>query len=375
MTKKGQQVNPFTPLFGKVPSVIAGRQDVILSIVDALESPAVSPELCSIIKGMRGSGKTTLLRHLAFRAQELGWVCAYTTATKGMLNDLLIKTKNASSHLIEDNRGKKLTHIGIGNAFSVSWENEEKNYTNWQAEITALLDELAESQTGIFFVVDEVDSSLPEMIQLATVFQMLLGENKKVALLMAGLPNNISSLLTGKTTSFLRRSQQFNLGCVPDFEIKEAFRLTVEEGGKKIGQDALDVATKAICGFPFLMQLVGFRAWNASASSEVISVEHVEQGVKVSKEEIKTKIFEATFNELSEADKEFLFAMNKKGEFTERSTIAKETGRDSSWISRHKKRLLQAGVIEEPRQGKFKFSLPSFAEFLEEEKQNASWLP
>ena len=42
---------------------------------------------------------------------------------------------------------------------------------------------------------------LEEMVQLATVFQLLIGENKKVALFMGGLPYHVASLLLGKTTS------------------------------------------------------------------------------------------------------------------------------------------------------------------------------
>lgn len=367
MSDQQQNTNPFTPLFGRVPAVIAGREDIIASLSEALESDAISPELCSIITGVRGSGKTTLLRHLSFCAEQLGWVVASTTAEKGMLKDLLVKAKTSAAHLVEKKEQRKITQVGIGSIGSVAWETTSDEDSNWRSKITLLLDELSKTNTGILFVVDEIDASLEEMTQLATVFQLLVGENKKVALFMAGLLYHVSSLLLGKTTSFLRRAQQFKLGSIPDYAIKEAFCLTIQEAGKEIDKDALDYAVKVIDGFPYLLQLVGFRAWNASKNSQTITLKNVKQGAEIAKEELRDKIFTSTMQELSNGDKEFLKAMNKDNEYTLRCEIEKATKRDSSWISRYKKRLLEAGVIEEPFQGKFKFSLPNFAEYLAQE--------
>lgn len=368
MGKQHEQINPFTPLFGKVPAVIAGREDIIARLSDALESDAASPELCSIITGVRGSGKTTLLRYLESCAGELGWVVASTTAEKGMLDDLLLKARESAAHLVEKKGKKKLTQVGVAPLGSLAWENDADEGANWRSNITSLLDELAKSDTGILFVVDEIDGSLDEMVRLATVFQLLIGENRKVALFMAGLPYHVSSLLLGKTTSFLRRAQQFKLGPIPDYAVEEAFRATVQEAGKGIEDDALDFAVQAIDGFPYLLQLVGFRAWNASRDARTIALSHVEQGVRVAKEELKDRVFASTLEELSAGDMEFLAAMKKDGAYTSRPEIAQATGRDSSWISRYKKRLLEAGVVEEPRRGKLKFALSGFAEYLAEEE-------
>ncbi len=368
MDEQREQTNPFTPLFGKVPAIIAGREDIIARLSGALESDAASPELCSIITGVRGSGKTTLLRYMGFRAEQLGWIVASTTAGEGMLDDLLAKVRTSAAHLVEKKGKRKITQVGVAPLGSVAWQNAPEQDANWRSDITALLDELSKTGTGILFVVDEIDGSLDEMIRLATVFQLLVGENKKVALFMAGLPYHVSSLLLGKTTSFLRRAQQFKLESIPPYAVKEAFRATVREAGKSIDEDALDCAVEAIGGFPYLLQLVGFRAWNASQDSRTIRLGDVEQGAQLAKEEMKDRIFASTVEELSNGDREFLAAMDKNAAYTLRSEVAKATGRDSSWVSRYKKRLLEAGVIEEPRQGKLKFALPGFAEYLSEEE-------
>ena len=213
---------------------------------------------------------------------------------------------------------------------------------------------------------DEVNGNLDEMVQLVSTFQLLVRENRKVALLMAGLPFQVSSLLSGKSTSFLRRAARHELGAIPSHEVKEAFRLTVEEGEKKITSGALQAAADAIDGFPFMFQLVGYRSWNASRDSEEISPEAVSKGVEIATEELAARIYDATLAELSKGDIEFLLAMNSDGTLTERSTIMERTGRNGNWASTYRRRLLEAGVLAEPRQGVYFFSLPSFAEYVDE---------
>ena len=80
MTDLNEPNNPFTPVFGRVPAVLAGRTTVIDSLLGALESGGSSPDLCSIVSGFRGSGKPTLLQYVKFRAEEHGSIVASVTA-------------------------------------------------------------------------------------------------------------------------------------------------------------------------------------------------------------------------------------------------------------------------------------------------------
>lgn len=51
------RANPFTPVFGKVPPFMAGREQVIRDIAAALVSNGNSPDICSLFVGARGTGK------------------------------------------------------------------------------------------------------------------------------------------------------------------------------------------------------------------------------------------------------------------------------------------------------------------------------
>ena len=180
---------------------------------------------------------------------------------------------------------------------------------------------------------------------------------------MAGLPFRVSALLTGKSTSFLRRAAQHSLGSIPSYEVKEAFRLTVEDAEKSISDEALDAAAKAIDGFPFMFQLVGYRAWNAARLADVITLQDVEQGAKIAQEELESRVFLSTLAELSAGDLEFLRAMNVSGP-TSRGVIGERLGKPSGFVSTYKRRLLEAGVIEESVPGTLRFALPGFGQYL-----------
>ncbi len=356
------QANPFTPIFGKVPAYMAGRQFVIDEMIQAFEGAGSDPNLCSIFVGARGTGKTALLTYLGYRAQQSGWIVADTTASAGMLDDILQRVKESASHLIPAEQSRKATGIGIASLGSIPWENVSSS-ANWRTKMNAIFKQLEETQTGIAITVDEIDASLPEMVELVTTYQHFVREGKKVSLLMAGLPYRVSALLSGKSTSFLRRAARHNLGSIPNYEVIEAFRLTVEDGGKQIDDDALELACEAVDGFPFMFQLVGYRSWNASRQSANITAAHVRQGVKVAQEEFEDRVLEATCAELSKGDMLFLRAMNSDGP-TSRADVMARTGKKSSWVSTYKKRLLEAGVIDEPETGAFKFALPGMAEYL-----------
>lgn len=358
--------NPFTPVFGKVPAYLAGRERIIDDMICAFEVGEGDPNLSSIFVGARGTGKTALLSRLAVEASSRGWVAASVTAVPGMLDDIMQRATEQAAHLVETAPKRRATGIGVGRLVSISWENVANLSLNWRSKMNALLDQLAQTETGLLITVDEVNPHLDEMIQLATTYQHFVREGRKVALLMAGLPYSVSMLLSGESTSFLRRAFRHDLGSIPAQDVEEAFVATIEDAGKTIEQSALSKAVEATGGFPFMCQLVGYRMWNASRGEDVITEENVEVGVRLAQSELRRQIFDATFNELSDGDVDFLRAMLVDDGETDSSALAGRLGRSSGHVSAYKKRLLESGIIEEGLRGKLRFSLPGFREYLKE---------
>lgn len=356
--------NPFTPVFGKVPPFMAGREQITDAMTAVFDHPDNNPDRCSLFIGARGTGKTALLTYLAREAESTGWIAASTTASKGMLEDIRQQAGKAASHLLPASSKRKISSIDIAAVGGISWHDENSTPGNWRSCMEDILDELTGTDTGLLITVDEIDPSLDEMVQLVTTYQHFVREDRKVALLLAGLPHRMSGLLSGKTTSFLRRAAQHRLGSIPRYEVEEAFRLTVESGGGEIEDEALEEIVEAIDGFPFMFQLVGYRAWNAAKSADSIDAQSAQRGIRLAQEELENRIFDATYAELSRSDIEFLEAMAAIGDSVARVALQNKLGKSSSHISTYKKRLLEAGVIEEKTQGVFSFALPGFKDYV-----------
>lgn len=357
--------NPFTPSFGEVPAHLAGRKQIVDDLLRAFSSERRRPELTTLLSGARGTGKTTLLSLLAAKAESLGWAVVDTTALPGMLEDIEIGARRNASHLLKP-ATRKVAGFEISPLGGMQLEPAEKPRDNWRFRITDLLDQLEAAGSGLLVTVDEVDPALPDMVELVAVYQHLIREGRKVALLMAGLPHNISALLNDKTVSFLRRAQLFRLGRIADYDVEAALVKTVVEQGRSIDEPALAYAVDQISGFPFMLQLVGYRSWDINPSSSVISIDDVTAGAAQAKCEMDDRILGATYRELSAGDLEFLAAMLEDGDASRISDIVTRLGKSDSSVSQFRRRLIDAGVIGERGRGVIGFELPYFREYLEE---------
>lgn len=360
--------NPFTPSFGEIPAHLAGRKQIIADFDRAFSSSNRRPELTSLFSGARGVGKTALLSVLSSKACSDGWIAVNTTAFPGMLDDIEIGLRRNARHLIDEPSHKKITGIELTSIGALSFENAKEEKTNWRYRIADILDALQSYGTGVVITVDEVDPQLDEMIELAAVFQHFVRENYKVALLMAGLPHNVSALLSNKTVSFLRRAQHYKLERIVNSDVREALVRTIKENGKEIDKDALDIAVESIDGFPFLMQLVGYKSWDIAGTSKTIEKADVALGVKLAKEDLKERILDATYNDLSPEDIRFAVAMLQDSKETKVSDLVERLGRSSAQVGQYRRRLIDAGIIGERRRGVVGFDLPYFREYLAERR-------
>lgn len=356
--------NPFTPSFGQVPPYLAGRSRIIDDMERAFDRGPGDPNLSTILVGARGTGKTALLSYLAEIALSRGWVAASVTAEEGMLEDILERAAEAGSQFISSGGNARVTGVSIGQIFEMTWEYEDEGRGNWRTRMNRLLDELDRYGVGLLITVDEVRADVDEMIKLASVYQHFVREGRRASLVMAGLPGNVSSLISDDTVSFLRRAFKHRLGRIADYEVEDALRKTVEEGGRRIDDKGLSMAVEAIDGFPYLMQLVGYRAWDQHPETDAISQEDVANAVALAHLEMEDRILEATFYELSEGDKRVLSAMLADGEVSRMTDIAARIGENSGYVSVYKNRLVEAGVVAEKGRGILAFDMPGLREYL-----------
>lgn len=360
------EANPFTPTFGVVPARMAGREEVIGELSRSLERGVGDPGLVTVISGARGTGKTALLSLLADRAQASGWVAISVSALPGMLEEIVQQTHRAANHLLDSGAQSHISSVRLGDIVEVEIDRPADGRPTWRIRMADIFDKLAETDTGLLVTVDEVQPGLDEMINLASSFQHFVREGRNAALFMAGIPSHISGLLQNRSVSFLRRANYCELGPISDCEIRAALEGTAEDAGRSLTSEALDRAVEATAGFPYMMQLVGYRAWDQSPSEESLSLSDVEAGVVAARQDMRRKIFDVTFQELSRGDVRFLAAMIPDEGDSELASVAERMGKKSNYASQYKRRLIEQGVLIDCGQGYLRIGIPLFKDYLRE---------
>ena len=354
--------NPFTPVFGNDPPVLAGRSQLIKNAIQGLENSPGDPNRITIFTGPRGSGKTVLLNAIASIADEMGWISVHTIASNQMLDQLIEQVQRRSNHIIDKKAKSKLTGVQIhGTGVQLKAADERK--LTWRAEMDYYLDMLAKHEVGLLFTVDEVSAAFPEMVEFISTFQFFVREKRNVALLMAGLPGNIIQMFQNPSISFLRRAFRRTLDPISLPEVRAAIKKTVEISGREIKKEALNIAAENTKGLPFLIQLIGYHSFNQS-SRKIITEDDVTTGISDAEQDMESMILDSTINDISDTDIRFLLAMLDDAEESRISDIALRMNVSLSYAGHYRRRLINQGVISESGRGKVVFSMPMFKELL-----------
>ena len=234
-----------------------------------------------------------------------------------------------------------------------------------------VLDSLATYDIGLLLAVDEVKANLDEMVKLVSTYQHFVRERRRVALFMAGLPQQVSRLLYEDSVTFLRRASLYHLDRIPDYEIRIAIEKTVTEAGGAIDPIALDKLVCATDGYPYMMQLAGYRSWEHATAGAITDTD-AKWGIKVAREEMDHRILAVTYDSLSPKDQAFLEAMSYDPSTSLQADIAKRMGVTSGYASEYKRRLIEQGVIEERARGVLAFAIPGMRDYVLRMKQERS---
>ena len=133
---KHEKKNPFRPTFGSIPVSIAGREDIMLDILDGLRNKPGDPNRSCIFSGPRGTGKTVLLTAIANIAESEGWISVNVTSGQDMLKEILLQVKEKASHILTPAAKARISGLSIGGVgFSVTYKEEP---TSWRIEMTRI---------------------------------------------------------------------------------------------------------------------------------------------------------------------------------------------------------------------------------------------
>lgn len=350
--------NPFKPTAGKNPPALIGRDPVIDEFVEGIENGSGAPGRLMRITGMRGMGKTVMLNEIGRRAKELGWLVIDETASEGFCERILAAAA-PKERVTSVTAGPSILGVSLG---SIEIDRAALSLRD------TLRAAAEKGGTGLLITLDEVqDASLNEMRALSVAIQHEIRDDADIAFVFAGLPSMIESVVNGKTLTFLRRAVPVDLGPVSVAEVALSLRKTMRESGLEIDGDVADLLAEATRGYPFMIQLVGYHAWQVAHRSGLrrVDEEAARQGVLLARERFDRTVIEPALQRLPATLIEYLLAMAEDHGFpSETGEVASRMGKSAQQVSTYRARLIREDVIEASSWGKVSFAIPYMDEYL-----------
>jgi hypothetical protein len=248
----------------------------------------------------------------------------------------------------------------LGISFSIT-RNTKTEVFGFRHTLTDLLEELDKQGIGVVFMIDEVQNDTKEMQEFIIAYQHFVREERNVALLMAGLPNAVYDVLNNKVLTFFRRSNRIFLHNIAIELIEKLYKETFRDFTQK---PAHIISTAAILtnGYPYLVQLVGYYLWGIA--DKKVTQAKLDFCIKQAKQEMFQNVHALIYRDLSEKDKEFIYAMCEDEGASMFGDIITRLQVTKGYASKYRQRLLDSGLVQKEAYGELSFSLPFMREFV-----------
>ncbi|GAA1487816.1 ATP-binding protein [Brachybacterium sacelli] len=371
--------NPFTPGFGLTPIILAGRAVAIDEFAAALQG-SVPEARAILISGARGSGKTVLLTEFKELALEAGWTDLRVHTSSSSLVDELRGT--AIAQLKEQDPDAESSRLTSARVSGTGASREVlRRYEDEHEPLTTVLDRLAgltdQDGGGLLITLDELQSVDRDQLHAITQHvQDLIGSGHAVAFLAAGVRPGVDALLDHERTTFLRRAHRIEVGSVDVGTAAEAIRMTIADTAKTITPEAAVLAGEISQGYPYLIQLIGSKAWQNSGDADTIEIEDVRGGREAVVAAMIKNVHGPALRGLSARKREYLLAMLVDEGPSNVGDIAQRMGIDPRNQSTYRERLLEDELIRSAGRGLVEFALPYLGDaLLHEQREGAATEP
>jgi len=361
--------NPFRPSFGTTPPLLVGRDAAIAEYEDALDDGPGSAALASLVTGQRGTGKTVLLNALEDQAKSRGWLVISETADTALIDRLTSAhlPRLLAEHDPQPRRRRLLGASAASITMNTSVDDKYAPTHTLRSQMELLTDLLAPHQTGVLITIDEVHAGdQADLRELFTSYQHWIREDRAVSIVAAGLPQPVEDLLADPVLTFLRRAHRIPLGQVDDGDVAQALQVPIRHGGREIAPEALDVAVKAVRGYPFLIQLVGKLAWDAHRDANTITTADAQSAATKAPRRMGEMVHAPALHRLSPVDRSYLAAIAVDDGPSRTADIAARMNVEVSYTSAYRNRMITAELIHPTSYGYVDFTLPYLREYLRE---------
>lgn len=385
--------SPYHPGFGARPAVLVGRERQIARAAASLTRVANSGQAAPsalVLTGARGLGKTVTLGVIRDGATERRFASAMVAFDSVSDNVRLLAGKIAESIAPLEGRSpelwtrfrQRLANVAVEiNAGVVKIAsppplgNGARSATTEQRQV--LVDLLVggariafeHGGSGLALFLDELQEAPgPHLVVIANAIQDALAtKGVPLAVFAAGLPNTPEAVMAA--ASFTER---FDFRVLDPLEPAAAERALLEPAlAQRVGwdQDAADVVLQAAGGSPYLIQRMGDEAWVTAAPSAggSIAAAHAAMAVADVSDSLGAGMFRGRWGKATRAEREYLVAVAQvvdAGGVAQTRHLTALTGKTTPQWSTVRKALIDKGLIASVSQGRLRFTMPGFAEFV-----------
>lgn len=356
--------NPFLPSFGRVPSMVLDQQRTIDDYLSGLVNHDGKYQT-SIVYGVRGSGKTVFLINVAHHLKQVpNWAFLRLTLSQG---NLLMQLINGLQQIRGIDWTEVLKNFSTElnfSVFGITLKSTSSTQTiNYKSVLEKMLAQLKQRGISVLIGIDEIEVS-DDVRAFASMYQMLIGEEFDIALIMTGLPSRISDLQNDNVLTFLLRSNRIYLARLDRESVIDSYQRAFQNGEKEIDSVNLNILAEAAGGYPYAFQTVGYYAWRLS-QNDVIDEQVVTQTIEKSKVDLYHNAYEKLYTEVSANDRRMLGVIADYPQAdVPISYIQEKLAKPKNYVSVYRARLKDAQLIDTTDWGKVRFSLPFFGDFI-----------
>jgi hypothetical protein len=388
--------NPFRPGAGRRPPVLAGREPLLeaFTVVRRRAEELGEGDRGWVLHGLRGVGKTVLLAEMLRQVGSRGWITAKVEATPGTplqvaLAGALLRSMRTATGRHPESRLRRL--LGVFKAFSMKFDPsigvvslgvEVEPLTGvadtgrFADDLAALFGVLGETSrdlgVGTLVLIDELqEASRDDLVALNTAVH-LIGQADvplPVVVVAAGLPSLPVQL--AEATSYAERLYDYRpVGLLDAAGARSALVGPCLQRQVSWDERALDEATAAARGYPYLLQAVGKHVWDVARASPIRS-DDVAVGLEFARREVDDGLYRARWERATPAQRAVLRALAQTGgdEPVPVADLAAALGkRRVSDLSVARDELIKKGLVYAPQRGLLAFTVPGMHEFVHEQE-------
>lgn len=335
--------NPFTLMYGMPTSSVVSRENDITTIVDSFINQ--DNMFTYLITGIRGSGKTVLLKTVEKRlVNEFNWAVLNINPQGQILESIANKLYDLA--VVNKLLGKITVSVNLG-IVSITRETGEK-INDPEIVIEHFLKFFKKINKPVLISIDEVNDN-QEFRRFINYYQILLGKDYQLYLLMTALQENVNYLINDKAMTFLSRAPKIELEPLPLANITlnyaDIFNINNDEATKM---------AKLTKGYAFAYQVLGYLLYKANKNKIDSKIE------KEYEQYLWKNGYNKFWKDLTNIERKFLIAMASTNGSKE-EIINNDFSNNN--YSQYRRRLLEKGLIYSPVYGYLDFVLPKFKEY------------